>query len=431
MLNSWYFKLFRLQSTSAFFMAGSPFAFDYKKRALHVNTWAYLRYAGLMFGMGFYLIFLIIQLVLLNMADKNKDFQYYYTYALAVCAVFDIISGFPTFRRPELAAATITEFWHLMDDVASKLFKFLTRNSAKNNLIKKQNICNFESLAEFMPSFNRGRSSINIIFNLFFVWLGFLCPMAGLFIGCHYFFFPRWPCYFSSLIPIEYFTFPVYIFFGFGYVAGLQMLWSLLFTNTIFLTTVGYYMWFLTTEYFCFPDTGKPPPGIQAMKIWKCQKTRRGFRSFQSIPFQYRKLQIFHLNFMEVCSSFIVPLQTIITKLGLFCNVSLIKYRHILNIANTVILMFWSFGSTMIALVALTLCAHLHVKTTKMLKTIKNKDWGSPQKNKVMKKFVRSCTPISYGYGRIYVIRKVSVLKFLRHLTRGTFRLLLTLKKKH
>lgn len=280
-----------------------------------------------------------------------------------------------------------------------------------------------------MPSFNRDRSPINLIFNIFMLYMGFCCPMAGLFIGCHYFFFPRWPCYMSSLVPPEHFTFPLYIFFGFMYVLALQMLWSLLLTTAVAVFTVGYYMWFLTTEYFCFPDNPKGPQGIQAKKLWKCQKACPGFRSFESIPFQYRKLQILHLNMLEICSSFIVPMQMIITKLGLFCNFSLIKYRHMLNMTNTVILLFWSVGSTIIALIALTFCANVHVKTTKMLKTMKTKNWGSSLKNMIIKKFIRSCKPLSYGYGRMYVIRKVSVFKFLRHLTRGTFRLLLTLKK--
>lgn len=120
MLNSWYFKIFRLQSTWAFYLAGSPFDFDYAKRRLYVTTGTYLRYTGLILAMIIYFIFLLIQLTLLNLADKNRDFQYYYCYALAVCAVFDITAGYPLLRRPELAAATLTEFWHFMDDIASK-----------------------------------------------------------------------------------------------------------------------------------------------------------------------------------------------------------------------------------------------------------------------------------------------------------------------
>ncbi|CAL8140550.1 unnamed protein product [Orchesella dallaii] len=46
-----------------------------------------------------------------------------------------------------------------------------------------------------------------------------------------------------------------------------------------------------------------------------------------------------------------------------------------------------------------------------------------------MKRFRRSCKPISLGTDGMYVIRPISVLKFLRGNIRGTMRALLSLRK--
>lgn len=120
MLNSWYFKIYYLHSTWAFCLVGSPFVFNYTQRRLYVTKGAYQRFAGFMFLLVSYVVFVIIQLIRLNMANKNHDFQYYFTYALALCGVLDVLAGYSLFRTPQLAAATMTEFWSFMDDIASK-----------------------------------------------------------------------------------------------------------------------------------------------------------------------------------------------------------------------------------------------------------------------------------------------------------------------
>lgn len=120
MLNSWYFKIYRLQSTWAYYLAGCPFVFNYSQRRVYVTTGAYMRYAGFMFILVSYTAFLLIQVIRLNIANRNNDFQYYYCYALTLCGVVDILAGIAFIRTPELSAVTITEFWNVLDDIASK-----------------------------------------------------------------------------------------------------------------------------------------------------------------------------------------------------------------------------------------------------------------------------------------------------------------------
>lgn len=280
-----------------------------------------------------------------------------------------------------------------------------------------------------MPTFNPNHSIRNWIFDGLIFCMCLMSPIYGLVISSHYVFFPDWPSYMTSLVPQQHRTWHVYVTFGMVYFVALQMIWAALTVGCIIIFTFGWFTWLVTDEYFCFPEQSRrPPQGIQAKQIWSQQRAIPAFRSFELFPFKYRELEIIILNFMEVFSPIIIPLQTAITILGIFCNVSLIKYNELLNAANTCLLLIWSGGGTTCALIALTFCGMTHNKSVRMLRTMRAKNWGSKERNSIMKRFVRSCKPLSYGYGRMYIIRKISVFKFMRHLTRGTFRCLLTLK---
>lgn len=279
-----------------------------------------------------------------------------------------------------------------------------------------------------MPYFDPNLSCANYVFDAMITSGTILAPACGFFISCHYLFYPHWPCYVSSLVPPEEFTFTIWLCSGIFYFCVLQIIWAVLLIQGVCFLTYGWYMYLISHEYYCFAETARGPPGKRAQRVWSMQKNTKAFRSYEEFPLRYRQFQILHLNFMEVFSSMIIPMQGTITNLALFCNFSLIKYNDIMNMTNTAILLIWSVGGTVNWLVALTFTGSMYTKSVRSLNTVKNKDWGSKTKNMVMKRFAKSCKPLSYGYGRMYVIRMVSVLKFIRHLTRGTFRVLLTLK---
>ncbi|CAL8085587.1 unnamed protein product [Orchesella dallaii] len=95
-----------------------------------------------------------------------------------------------------------------------------------------------------------------------------------------------------------------------------------------------------------------------------------------------------------------------------------------------IILSFWAGGGVTATFILLEVCSNLYKLTQRALASMKRrKDWGSIRETKYMKKFVKSCKPLSIGYGNTYVIRKKSVLNFFKFVARGTFRALCAKKR--
>jgi len=94
------------------------------------------------------------------------------------------------------------------------------------------------------------------------------------------------------------------------------------------------------------------------------------------------------------------------------------------NIKNILLLFFVLFLGIGIFLL-LNVCADLHRISNKALVSMRKRNWARRKASLEMTSFLRSCKPISMGYGTAYVIRKKSALNFLKFVTRGTVRALL------
>ncbi|CAL8146048.1 unnamed protein product [Orchesella dallaii] len=156
------------------------------------------------------------------------------------------------------------------------------------------------------------------------------------------------------------------------------------------------------------------------------QLTTRNFRQFDNVRLVYRKLQVLHVLAQNVVSSLIRPIITVTTNQIIFCNYSIIRYVSNISVPILIILSSWSVVGTAAVLFGLSSTGETHSLGKKILRSMKNKKWGSKRNNKEIRKFVRSCKPISFNCGRSFVLRKISVLKALKAIVRGTFRALLT-----
>lgn len=274
-----------------------------------------------------------------------------------------------------------------------------------------------------MPNFHPNNSWSNWLLDTMIVsfWLG--CIACGILIAGHYVFFPYWPCYFTALLPPENRHFAILTLYGIQYFYMLQCIWAIINIQGTFILTYGWYIFQISHEYFCFNNEISAK---SQLKRWQRQKTIAGFRTIEEFPRRYRQFQILHVNFEQIFCKLIMPLEAVITFLAIFCNFSLIHHKNRLSPSNLAILLIWTVGVTGFWLTALSFCGIMYKKSAKTLVTIRKKHWGSRHLNLCMKKFVRSCHPISYGSGRMYVIRMLSTFKFIRHVSRGTFKALLT-----
>ncbi|CAL8140111.1 unnamed protein product [Orchesella dallaii] len=336
-----------------------------------------------------YLCYTAIQTILYMMNGQVVDFPFFFLYAVTICCVVTLIASYPALARPEEFAATLNNYHRYMDSMKR----------------------------EYMPTFNSEECLVNKLFNGILIAITVACPLCGLFVNCHYILFQDWSVYPISIVPQQYRTWPVIILFGLDYFYMLQTVWAVVLTNSTYFMTTGFYNWLMLNEFLC--SNGR----------LNAQKRMSKFRDISVIQLNYRKFEMLQIKHLRLVCGTIIPLERVILNLALFCNFCLIAYKPLLAPINTGILLVWSVGGTVFALIGLTYCGALYNKGVKVLGSIKKKDWGSARNNKLIKMFVKSCIPIQIGYGRMYVLRKVNVLKFLRSLTRGTIRVLLMWKK--
>lgn len=161
------------------------------------------------------------------------------------------------------------------------------------------------------------------------------------------------------------------------------------------------------------------------------QRAIQILRTANHLPSMYRCMEYLTNMQNHVLSPGLIPIQTVILYLVLFCNTMLIQHWDRLNITLRIaFIVVTVMGVSMWSLTLKTL-GMLHIWNVKTLKSWKKHDWGRRVDTKYMKKFAKSCRPLSVEYKKYYLVRPKSVLKFLRGVSRGTFRvLLLSFKKK-
>ncbi len=96
-----------------------------------------------------------------------------------------------------------------------------------------------------------------------------------------------------------------------------------------------------------------------------------------------------------------------------------------MEIAAEFMIIVWMLAGPIGWGLVLTMGGYLHSNGLKILNSWKQSRWMSSLEIKVMTRFARSCTPIMICYGKVFVVRKVSLMVFVRGLSRGLVRALL------
>lgn len=157
-------------------------------------------------------------------------------------------------------------------------------------------------------------------------------------------------------------------------------------------------------------------------------KTRSNLRNALHLIKIYRSAQILQIKVNKVLEYCIVPTQALVLDLILFASVMLIKFGSKLSPASKCMLTSWAILGAVAWAAALIVGGHMHWYGIKVLKSWKYTKWSRNYHRLLMSKFRKSCRPLTISYGKTYVIRRLSVLKFIRGISKGIMRTLLTLK---
>jgi len=158
-------------------------------------------------------------------------------------------------------------------------------------------------------------------------------------------------------------------------------------------------------------------------------RTRLSLRSAKNIPIEYKAIGILHMKGMQIYGLIIIPYHFLISQFILYANFTLIRHRDELElimqlgviVLNITVLGFWG--------TVLEVSGWFHSEVIKTIRSWKAVQFGTTLEYKSFRKFKKSCLPIVIGYQKLVQIKRLTVLKFMRAIVKGTFRALLLSKK--
>jgi len=171
---------------------------------------------------------------------------------------------------------------------------------------------------------------------------------------------------------------------------------------------------------------------LRPMNNFNYNKTRplyrfsNRLRTIKYLPLIYRSIELIQLNINCLMGVAFIPMQALITQLSLFSICMVItKWKETDGVTKS-LLAVWTVGCLMIWSAALEIGGRLNLEGKRLLRSWKDWNWSNKDK-KLINKIRNSCRPISLRAGGFHIIKRTSVLKFLKGIVRGTFRALLTI----
>jgi hypothetical protein len=143
-----------------------------------------------------------------------------------------------------------------------------------------------------------------------------------------------------------------------------------------------------------------------------------------NLVLEYRAVEILHISGISTFGSLFLPLHVLLGQFILFSNVSALRGGKDFDY-NFVILSFYAQAAWFCVL---EFGGRFHKNSTKTVKSWKCLAFKTKAEAKYMSKFRKACVPLKIETKGMFSIRRLTVLKFVRSVVRGTFRAVLTLK---
>lgn len=161
----------------------------------------------------------------------------------------------------------------------------------------------------------------------------------------------------------------------------------------------------------------------------KSFKTVAIIRTPQKMSLIFREIQILVQQYNQVFGCILVPMQTLLTQFVMFTTYLFSKYADKIDTSLKATMVIWTTIATLTWIVSLEVGGIISMYGEKVLLSWKYHKWENRQEKRYMSKFRKSCKPLMVQYGRTFVIRRITVLKYIRGLLKGVLRTLLTVGK--
>lgn len=382
---------------------GSPFEWNIKSRELIVTPKALLRfqiYAACMLSVTFYCALMTLRIKLWGSVTEIG-----FVMAIFGAAIVDSVFCMGFLLTPDYCASVV--------NAALRFGENFNREYKNNKLFFDQLKNTSINLGTWSHHLNPENARLNLYLDLICALLTIACVCCPFLMTAHYFIFPFSPAY-PFVLATDLFHPLTYLAIGLIYLRLLHAV----FANLTTICLLGLVYVFVLFHVLHKEFLGRSSKGYN---------TEPALRTRINLPGIYRQFEILHKNVNLCFEHLIIPLQTIITQLCLFCNFTIISQGQNLDATTGVILGFWSAGGLVIWTVFLTTGGYVYLQGKNTLASWKYLEWPKPDK-RYMSKFKMGCRPLAIRVGGYYCVRRLSVLKFWQGIVRGTFRALLTLK---
>lgn len=143
----------------------------------------------------------------------------------------------------------------------------------------------------------------------------------------------------------------------------------------------------------------------------------------------WRTVQVLQGRINDFIGIVLIPVQMICSKMVVICVFLVIQHSNELSPSRKLLWIIWAVLTGIFWSMVLLLGGYIYLYGKKVLISWKYHKWEgiSRLEKRIMSRFRKSCIPISVAYGSTYVIKRLTVLKFVRGLVTSLFRVLLTI----
>jgi hypothetical protein len=168
-----------------------------------------------------------------------------------------------------------------------------------------------------------------------------------------------------------------------------------------------------------------------------CHELVRGSRSYKTnsrlrltnnLRLEFRKLEVLHLNVLDVMGWVLLPEQALVADAIMFCNYALITVGHELDGVTTTVLVIFAVGLMTAWVTSLESMGIFHKQSETLIESFKYRHGhGWNRKNRLyMDKFRMSCRPLAFRSVGGFRIKRLTGLKFMQGIVVGTMRVAIT-----
>lgn len=154
-------------------------------------------------------------------------------------------------------------------------------------------------------------------------------------------------------------------------------------------------------------------------------------RLLPTLMIEYRAAQLLQNLYNSVIGLFLFPFQSLASLMFMVSSFMVITHWDTLNRISLSLMISWSLLAPNAWIIVLMMGAYLHKSGVRVLNSWRHHQQFITSKadRKLMGKFRLSCKSLSVSYNRMYTIKPISTMIFVRGLIKGLLRCLLTMRR--